>query len=190
MHFSYEYHDYLCYCCFNSYSTFFTADIMILLLQNAIAISNLDAADATAQNIFWLINWLTHLRGNFPWESPLCSTALIWDKGVSTNAYDFGDVYSVWAFYAKRNLKILKKHEKVKSQWNEAPSFMTWLPGYKLDEGSHSQQHAVNCVILCLIAKAETVLSLCIDEFLLLYQIIMLPYSSTSWVTVEVFVSV
>ena len=48
---------------------------------------------------------------------------------------------------------------------------MTWLPGYKLDKGFHRQQHAVNCVLLCLIAKAETVLSLCIDEFLLLYQI-------------------
>ena len=43
-HFSYEY---LCYCCFNSYSASFTADIT----ANAIAISNLDA-DATAKNIF------------------------------------------------------------------------------------------------------------------------------------------
>lgn len=48
---------------------------------------------------------------------------------------------------------------------------MTWLLGYKLDEGFHSQQHAVNYVLLCVIAKAKTVWSLCIDEFLLLYQI-------------------
>ena len=48
---------------------------------------------------------------------------------------------------------------------------MIWLPGYKLDEGFHSQQHAVNYVLLCLIAKAEAVLHCHIDEFLLLYQI-------------------
>ena len=45
-HFNYEYHDYLCYCCFNSYSTPFPADIT----ANPIAICNLDA-DATAKNI-------------------------------------------------------------------------------------------------------------------------------------------
>ena len=39
--------------------------LLIIIIANAIAISNLDAADGTAKNIFWLINRLTHLRGNF-----------------------------------------------------------------------------------------------------------------------------
>ena len=42
----------LYYCCFNSYSTFFTADN---ITANAIAISNLDA-DATAKNNYFLID--------------------------------------------------------------------------------------------------------------------------------------
>lgn len=69
--------------------------------------------------------------------------------------------------------KKISKHLKsmTKLHWNKLPSWMTWLSGYRLDEGFHSQQHAVNYVLLCLIANAEAVLHLCIDEFRLLYQI-------------------
>ena len=104
----------------------------------------------------WLINRVTHLRENF-----------LWDKGVSTNAVTFW--WWLCGFYAKKFSKHLKSMTKL--HWNKLPSWMTWLPGYKLDEGFHRQQHAVNYVLLCLIAKAEAVLHLCIDEFLLLYQI-------------------
>ena len=60
---------------------------------------------------------------------------------------------------------------KSEVELKQSTIFFYFVVGYKVDEGFHSQHHAVNCVLLCLIAKAETVLSLCIDEFLLLYQI-------------------
>ena len=67
---------------------------------------------------------------------------------------------------------------------------MTWLLGYKLDEGFHSQQLAVNYVVLCLIAKAEIVWSLCIDDRVSFVIPDMLPYFPTGWVTFEIFVGV
>ena len=80
---------------------------------NTIAISNLNISD-------WSIEWQTKEGISFK-----SLHYRLWDRGISTDAVTFR--WCLCAFYAKKNLKILKKHEKTKLHWSGPPSLMTWL---------------------------------------------------------------
>ena len=116
-HFNYEYHT-----CAIVASIPILPLSLLILLQIPLPFAILMLMLLLKILIFLIDQSSEHLRGNFLWESPVCSTALIWDKGVSTNAVTFW--WCLWAFYAEGNLKILKKHVKVKSNWNKAPFFL------------------------------------------------------------------